>query len=237
MGGTLLYYSLHRLYALKVQNPDLNRPQRRWQIYAQLQPALWIAAVAGAMLTLNVFFLPSEWLYLAGGAASFAALYSLPLIGTRRVRDMGSLKTIYLALAWLGICYVVPQAIAQHFDLALLLARFLFFLALALLFDLRDVEKDRQLGVLTISARIGAKLTIGLAALCLLSSLIIEANAFLHGGPDLLLYLSLASAAGLFTLAFAKPASVSKAYFLDLWLDGLLVLPVLLMLIIDQLPT
>ena len=118
--------------------------------------------------------------------AAMAILYVVPLYKGRRLKDYPFIKIAAVVIAWTIITYAIPvQKISEwstnwgyHF---LMLDRLLFFFALAIPFDIRDIDFDREHSLKTIPNTIGVENSQNLA----LFSIFLAAG-FMTMGFDLL---------------------------------------------------
>ena len=75
-----------------------------------------------------------------------------------KLRDLGLLKTIFVAIVWSVTTVIVPlqnDAIEPQMMVFLLLRRFLFILALTMVFEIKDQEGDKENGLKTLPTAIG----------------------------------------------------------------------------------
>jgi 4-hydroxybenzoate polyprenyltransferase len=145
-------------------------------------------SLAGAAVLFFVFELRiSLWLVLS--LALISVGYTVPL-GSNRAKPLRSiplLKVFLIALVWSAATVLFPlidaHSVLDGQVLMLWLRRFLFILALALLFDIRDYTYDRRTRTLTFPGLLGAGttrlLSLGLLALYLLLVLNTEQGAVL----------------------------------------------------------
>lgn len=94
-----------------------------------------------------------------GGLTALYGFVSLPL-GDNRVnlRDIGLLKTVFVAVVWSVTTVVIPLGEINLHDSALLfllLRRFLFVLALTICFEIKDTEADSRDGIKTLPMYLG----------------------------------------------------------------------------------
>lgn len=86
------------------------------------------------------------------------------------LRAIPAVKAILLAMAWSLVTVIFPVLNdynrTLHFDL--LVQRFLFMLPICIIYNLRDVDKDRRHGVVTLAIIAGEKKTKLIAVFCLL---------------------------------------------------------------------
>ncbi len=98
--------------------------------------------------------------------AAFTLLYGflpVPLTNpARKLREFGLLKTIFVALVWSVSTVVIPLAdshVSTEMMVFLLLRRFLFVLALTLVFEIKDLKHDEAYEIETVPMRWGVSNT------------------------------------------------------------------------------
>ncbi|CAH0999610.1 hypothetical protein LEM8419_00910 [Neolewinella maritima] len=222
--ATLGVYTSHR--ALSFQRTRGYPTGRRYRLISR-QP---VASALVAILSLTVaaaiatqFAAAAFWPVIL--ALPFTFFYLIPLFpGGPRLRDLPYLKVVWVALAWaLMTDTFVAEGVRSVGSESFI--RFALILAVALLFDSRDVVLDRRQGVRTLAAQ-RPGLNRSVAMLLLL-------------GCGLLSYLSYPTAQGLpLLLAYAAAALVGRFTradrgedFYAVYVNGLLLLPPLCLLL------
>lgn len=229
--ATLLVYNLDAALPFKHRQPAAGSGRKAWQ----QRHRRGLAALAGAAaLAAGYLFLADGWWHYLPALlplAGLALLYSWPLVrwqGQRRaVREVPLLKGFLIAGVWSAITVGLP-ALALHRPLAealgLLAQRFCLVLALTIVFDIRDLTRDRAAGTRTFPLVLGvagakaAALTFLAAALTL---------GYERGVPTLGLALTALAAAAVILLAEER----RNDYFFALWADGVLLVPAVLYLL------
>jgi 4-hydroxybenzoate polyprenyltransferase len=158
-GATLLQYNLH--YSTK-KKAVKNSERLQWSL--QNKKIHFYLLVIGSLLILFSFFsfhLKHFIILACLGAISF--LYSFPFfrIGNKkRIKDFGFLKIVTLSLLWTLVTVWFPvnsmQVDSRLFTLVFV-KRFVFMFVLCLLFDLRDVEIDKEEKINTLPVMLGKK--------------------------------------------------------------------------------
>lgn len=154
---------------------------RNWAIRNRLLATVvtWGSAVVAA---LAFFFLPVGSQLITAALGLFTLFYGfieIPLPGGKKaLRQYGRAKTFFVALVWSVTTVLIPLAgIPQLFNVVhlwllvfLLLRRFLFVAALTMVFDIKDMEADKQVKLYTLPMALGVEGTKRLAYLflCLL---------------------------------------------------------------------
>ena len=163
LAATLLVYNLDAALPFKYRQPAGASGRKAWQ--QQHRPALALLAGGAAALASYLFVADGWWPYLPGllPLAALALLYSWPLgrwRGQRRaLREVPLLKVFLIAGVWTAVTVGLP-ALARHHPLAdaagLLAQRFCLVLALAIVFDIRDLGRDRAAGTRTFPVLLGS---------------------------------------------------------------------------------
>ncbi|MDB5263627.1 MAG: hypothetical protein JWQ14_2910 [Adhaeribacter sp.] len=193
-----------------------------------------MVVVAGVALYLFIqtVFYKNHFLLLAH-LALLSLLYSLPVLpigGTYRpLRHIPLLKIFLIAYVWTCVTVWLPllaynQAIFSEEVWPVFLRRFLFILAITIIFDIRDVERDRATGTVTLPGTVGVKNARYLAwvSLALFALLI----AFIPQETDrLALWLS----AGITGYVVWQTKPAKSEYFFAVVADGMMVLQFLLL--------
>ncbi len=175
--ATLFLYNLDSVLPYKHRQLPGTTRRKQW-IRAHRPQLLGLTAVAGAVAT--VLFLTDarlvRLLLFLGHLALISVLYSMPLLRLRgrwwALRDLPLLKVFLIAYVWAAVTVWIPalyvsRELAAPVVLTLFARRFLFILALAFVFDIRDYSKDRLTGTRTFPGVLGIRATklLGLAAL------------------------------------------------------------------------
>ena len=226
--ATLLVYNLDAVLPFKHRQPAGGSGRKAWQ----QQHRRVLAGLAGtAALAAGYLFLADGWWrYLPGllPLTALALVYSWPLVrwrGQRRaLREVPLLKGFLIAGVWSAITVGLP-ALALHRPLAealgLLAQRFGLVLAITIVFDIRDLSRDRAAGTRTFPVVLGvagAKI-VALASLAAAMTL-----GFERGVPPLGLGLTALAAVAVILLADERRSD----YFFALLADGVLLVPAVL---------
>jgi 4-hydroxybenzoate polyprenyltransferase len=166
---TLAHYNLHRIAALHLDNnlpfgERISAIQRNY--YLQLLLAIISTLVAVFLFFYHAYY-RCELLYAAFG---LGILYSLPILGIR-IRDFRLSKVPIVALTWVLITTIIPaQFRSNELTTGWLLSieQFLFITALTIPFDIRDIQRDQNLGVKTVAGVFGVNKTKKISAYILL---------------------------------------------------------------------
>jgi 4-hydroxybenzoate polyprenyltransferase len=183
--ATIFLYSLHRLYGInRVKGFD---HEIRFSAIKTYRSHVMLYCVTGAAGALIYFFqLPHLIKLLIVTPAVFSLLYVLPVFpGERRLRDFHFIKILAIAFVWAWITSFIPEYIVlggldlhQCFSFA---ERLLFFIAITIPFDIRDLEVDAGSSVKTIPSTIGISKSKAIAIICLILHLIIVISLSYYG--------------------------------------------------------
>jgi len=229
--ATLLVYNLDAVLPFKHRQPAAGSGRKAWQ--QRHRPALAGLAGAAALAAGYLFLADGWWHYLPAllPLTGLALLYSWPLVrwqGQRRaVREVPLLKGFLIAGVWSAITVGLP-ALALHRPLdealGLLVQRFALVLALTIVFDIRDLTRDRAAGTRTFPLVLGVAGSKA-AALAFLAAAL--ALGYERGVPPLGLGLTALAAAAVILLAEERRSD----YFFALLADGVLLVPAVLYLV------
>ena len=230
LAATLLVYNLDAVLPFKHRQPAGGSGRKDWQQRHRrgLTGLALLAALAAGYL-----FLADGWgRYLPAllPLALLALLYSWPLArwrGQRRaLREVPLLKVFLIAGVWSAITVGLP-ALALHRPLAeaagLLAQRFCLVLALAIVFDIRDLSRDRVAGTRTFPVVLGLAGARAVALAFLAGAMLLGIG---RGVPPLGLALTGLAAATVILLANEQRGD----YFFAFWADGVLLVPAALYL-------
>ena len=196
--------------------------------------------MAGAALAaLYLFFRTGVHRYnilLLGHLALLSLLYSLPVLPIRGqywpLRHIPLLKIFLIAYVWTCVTVWLPllaynQNIFSGDAWLFFLRRFLFVLAITIIFDIRDVERDRATGTVTLPGTIGVERARYFAWISL--SLFAVLVALIPGETDCLALWLSAGATG-YVVWHTHPRK--SEYFFSVVADGMMVLQFLLILVL-----
>lgn len=173
-----------------------------------------------------IFFFPMQFIFWFIPVALLAIAYFFP---QTQLRGIAVLKTLVVAFVWTCTTAVFPILLNSEFDLsqclnelsrAVLLQNFLFIFPLCLIFNVRDIETDRQAGVKTLPVLYGVKFTV---AVCLISLLLFSVLIALS--PSLReerAGLLISAVAASLLILFASEKRSDRYY--SLWVDGMILL-------------
>lgn len=177
--STLLDYNFHRLRAIS-NNPGASGIGKlKWTFgNAQLLKILIIAFLAEFIISL--FFAGIEIMYLLTPLAILSLLYSFSYTGKHkksfRLLKIPGMKTILIAFIWTTATVFVPVLQSENpFDiphiLLLCAERFTFIFAIAIPFDIRDMEDDARSSLKTLPVTFGESKALKISNIFLLLSL------------------------------------------------------------------
>jgi len=189
--ATLFLYNIDSVLPYKYSQQLILSERKLWMINHRRE--LFLLAL-GALAVAGLLFWLDGWQHLLGFLGHLAAislLYSLPVVRVRgkwrALRDFPLLKVFLIAYVWAAVTVWIPafyltKPLLSPVVLVLFGRRFLFILALAFVFDIRDYTKDRLAGTRTFPGVFGVRNTklMALTALLLSNLLIPQGAAFHH---------------------------------------------------------
>jgi len=226
--ATLLVYNLDAVLPFKHRQPAGTSGRKAWQ-QGHRRGLAGLAGLA-ALVAGYLFLADGWWRYLPAllPLAALALLYSWPLGRwrgrSRALREVPLLKIFLIAGVWSAITVGLPT-LALHRPLAeaagLLGQRFCLVLALAIVFDIRDLSRDRAAGTRTFPVVLGLAGAKAVALAFLAAAMLL---GFERGVAPLGLLLTGLSAATVILLADERRSD----YFFSFLADGVLLVPAVL---------
>lgn len=206
--GTLAVYALHRIVGIKKTVKLSN--QGRFKIIAKYRSHLFIYFILSSLAFVYFIFSLEKFQFILFLAACLPTLlYILPIFPKgKRLRDYPFVKIFVIAIVWSYLTIVVPVGgQLNQMLLFLIIERILFFLAITIPFDIRDLKVDSNIGVLTLVHRLGLKRSKQLAILFLLicSTIIIYLFTFQHIELEYLAALFIVYLVSIILIAYSHP--------------------------------
>lgn len=204
--------------------------------------------IIGFIGTVITFFLLDP-LLMAGVVISgtITLSYSMPLIkrGGKlvRMREITYLKVFTVALGWTLITVIVPllhyiHTISTEALIILILRRFLFIYAITIPFEIRDMERERRFGNVSLPMLYGVKRMkiVGLIILflfCILSAVHEKYFMFdLASRKEIFIPLMISALAAGWLILFASDKKTN--WYFKFWTDGTMILQFLLLLLFNK---
>lgn len=232
-GATLVQYNFHYL----VKTSAIKNSERlAWSLQNKIVHKILLGTGAVLIMFSFLSFRLHHFIILAI-LGSIAFLYSFPVIPfgkKKRIKDYGFLKIITLALLWTLVTVWFPVNnlfFEKDIFTFIFLKRFVFMFVLCLLFDIRDIEIDRQENIRTLAVFMGKKKSYRIVYLLLIVFIILSLLQFFYFGDiNTLFAMLLSAAATLLVVEFTKKTNSDFAYLAGI--DGMMLLqPVLVYLL------
>jgi len=146
--ATFFIYNFHRLNTKPDKNTETLSGMHEWMDSHVLQLKLFMVASVLAIITC-VFFINIQSILLLLFVGTVSVFYAVPLPFTNgfRLRDIGVLKPVFVAVVWSVVCVLLPIVSEENSNnqyLFLTAHCFLFFLAITIPFDIRDLKFDKE---------------------------------------------------------------------------------------------
>jgi 4-hydroxybenzoate polyprenyltransferase len=234
-GGTLFIYNFHRLFRMKAIYAKHSSDRHNWIIKNRnhviaLTLLGFILALVGGFAFLN-----KEIIGILLPFVLISLFYVIPIYKKEgvwiRLRDLSYVKIFLVAGVWSFVTVCLPFVILPDFHFQSLLApniiltatqRFLFFFAITLPFDIRDLEYDRKNSVRTFAALLGVEGIKNFSRVLLVLVSLIALYCYKQGyylpGHTLAMIISCASTNWL----ISKANENSNEFYYSGWLDGTL---------------
>ncbi|GAL83724.1 UbiA prenyltransferase family protein [Sporocytophaga myxococcoides] len=152
--STFLTYNVHIWY--KKAGDDASLPRNIWRMrHSVLIKNLFVFFLMGLLVSL--FFISSKVIWFTMHLAVFSLFYSAPLLNFKRIPF---LKIFLISYVWSVSTVVLPSINKGlgFFDkevIEIFVQRFIFILALAIPFDIRDIELDKRNNIDTLPTLMG----------------------------------------------------------------------------------
>jgi hypothetical protein len=189
-----------------------------------------ILSAAGIVFTMFRLQHLLPWVTVAFAAA---ALYTLPLLPfpfLSRIRNIGFLKTLLLALTWTYVTAFLPLQQSGYVlgrgEYIFFAHRFCFMLQLCLIFDLRDVALDKVKGLHSLATDISTRAVNRLFYL-LVASFVTASVLLFQFIPSLYLLLAFAMVQFAVIILYRAPLQYRNYFFYFFLVDGLMILSAL----------
>lgn len=228
-GATLFQYNLH--YVLK-SNAAVNSARLNWsKKNTNIHYLLLLLGFLLIIISLFSFSLKHFYVLIFLGVIAF--LYSFPFLPIgkkKRLKEFGILKILTLTLLWTLVTVWFPVN-TMAYDPALFwlvfAKRFLFMFVLCLLFDMRDLDVDREEGIKTFPVRFGNKNSYLLSYFILVVFILLSAVQFYYWGQAGFFIAMIISAVATFIVIQITKKNQSDYIFLA-GIDGMMLLQALL---------
>jgi 4-hydroxybenzoate polyprenyltransferase len=237
--ATLALYNFSTLLAKPKQAQQSPFKRIRWVFaHERLFISLSILAILGLGTTFLFISNPSK--LLLGLLGLIAIGYNLPLLQFRQkgisLRNIPGVKIFIIAGVWTLSTLLLPlleweqqssNSISLSETLILLLQRFFLVMAITIPFDIRDLYQDKLYNLRTIPAYLGEAIAYRLSQLLLLATVILGLLSL-----ESKVLLALIVTCGIAAWLIFKAKGTKNEHYYFLYLDGLLLLPWLLLQVI-----
>ncbi len=156
--ATLFEYNLHRLVTLLLVKDAIHSEKHAW--VRENQKVFYTLMIISTMAFLFVLWIAKTKVLLTLAPIALLTLfYSIPVARSKgyifRLREVPYLKLFLIAFVWSAVTILLPVVHAEisfnrAYVLLLFAERFLFILAIAIPFDVRDMETDRKANLKTL---------------------------------------------------------------------------------------
>lgn len=204
-----------------------------------------MTGLAGSLVTFA--FLEKEWItgFLIAGLLTLS--YSLPMIRRKgqfvRMREITYLKVFTVAAGWTFITVLIPllpvhENTSGEEMIIILLRRFLFIYAITIPFEIRDMERERKFGNISLPMIYGVRKMkavgiIMLVLFCILSA--VQEKYFLFDiASRKHIFIPLLFSATTAAILIVNASDKKTNWYFKFWTDGTMILQFLLLLLFSQ---
>ena len=204
---------------------------------------IFIIVIGSAFgILISLFNISKHTLLLLSPLFIVSILYATPINLRRnskiRLRQVPFLKVFLIAFVWTFVTYVLPladyesTASLSKLDITKFMSRFLFILAIALPFDIRDMETDKRQGIKTLPTVIGEKRTKLLAIILLVLFCLLCVGQVLISQEREQVKNVAYIVSGIVSIAMIALVDRNKnELFFSFWIEGLMLLQFILLLL------
>ena len=229
--ASLLDYNIHRFYILK-QKPEVAYSDKYKWSAENLTILKILIAFSLAGLVTTAFLVTTQTLYLLAALAFLTFVYSASYIKKQAIpfglKQVLALKTILIAFVWTTatvLPVVFSTGLHSSFGQVSLIftERFAFIVAIAIPFDIRDLNSDKLTGIRTIPVVFGQKKALQISNLFIFISLGTATAHYIHENALQVLVAYCASIISTFILINSKSLQTKPLYYHGM-LDGCILL-------------
>ncbi len=244
----LLFCSTLALYnfSILLSKPENSRFQRvRW-IFSHYRLMISLTIISAIAIIPLSFFLNTSSKILLIGLGLISLAYNLPifLIDTKRfsLRDIPGVKLFIIAMVWAASCVLLPilaiegtnaAKITLNETILLFLKRFFFIAAIAVPFDIRDIFQDKSNELKTIPIIFGKKNSLLICQVLLATYLLLLFNFTEKINEN---FFALSLTIFLSGWLIFKSKWKKNEYYYFLFLDGTMILQLIMLLIFSTIP-
>ena len=228
-GATLAQYNLHYL----VKTTAVANSQRLAWSRSHKSLHKILLAIGIILILFSFFSFRLHHFIILSVLGAIAFVYSFPVIPfgrKKRIKDYGFLKIITLALLWTLVTVWFPVnslPVETGIFAFIFFKRFVFMFVLCLLFDVRDIEIDRDEKINTLAVILGRKKSYYLSYVFISLFIILSVLHYLYAPEKATLFAMLLSAlATIFTIETTKKTNSDFVYLAGI--DGMMLLQALL---------
>jgi len=168
--STMAVYSAHRLVGMSMVSAFSK--QGRYRVIKKYRHHILVYFCLSFILAVFFFFeLDFRQMVMIVIPAILTTAYVLPLFNSKRLRDFPFIKIFLIAIVWTWLTLgMISTELFTPLCAILLIERVLFFLAITIPFDIRDVIVDESISVKTLIHKLGIKksklLALALVIIC-----------------------------------------------------------------------
>ncbi|MEP7264305.1 MAG: hypothetical protein ABI772_07405 [Bacteroidota bacterium] len=191
----------------------------------------YLAVISVCILCITVFFICADEVAGLAVVALACLAYFAPLRNGKGLRSITFLKSVWLAVVWALVTVWIPLHFSTNREALFILGeRFLFMLAICIIYNLRDLHHDTVTGIKTVLHKLGVPVT---KLVCILILMMAQLLILFHHYPEPI-YISLSvsmAATGLTVIAARRNGSW---WYYTLLVDGSMIIQYLLVVFAVQ---
>lgn len=201
-----------------------------------LNPRHVLVVIGFTGMSIVFLFLPAEIRILAIPPGLLTLIYTLPVLpGRKKLRDINKIKIFVLAAILAFSVTIIPfQTASVHSSVQFILfiSKFIFFFLIALLFDIRDMENDKNQGLLSLPVLFGLKKMKIIAYLLLFTTSLLEFYLAYNFIIDMPVFIAYSFTGFAIFLFFVFINNRPKSLLFSFLADGIMTLPYLFLVLL-----
>ncbi|MEK6614492.1 MAG: hypothetical protein AABZ32_00040 [Bacteroidota bacterium] len=222
--STFVLYNVQRLFYTRKNISETKSERHKW-IFENKKLLMVLSMTALTATAVIVFFFPLKfilWFFPAGLASLF---YFIPQINLRAIPLM---KAGVVAFVWTCVTYFYPHLLlSANRSLSIWVSegwegtsRFFFLSPLAIAFNIRDVEVDKNSGVKTLPVLFGIQKT---KIICVFFLMTFSVMIIFSPSPFDKVVMGLIFSSFVTAILICFASKKRSEYFYSLWMDGMMI--------------
>lgn len=183
--STAALYCAHRVVGLKRVAHIVN--SSRFEVIRKYQSHIWVYTIVWTVISIWLFYsiVEQNLMFMLVPGALIASGYVLPILpGKKRLRDLGWGKILMIGWSWGWLTAFIPFIYFTHTSIFLAsihgIERMLFIILITIPFEIRDIDIDYSVGLVTMPTKFGKKKTLQITAVLIMLIVLLSSIVSFH---------------------------------------------------------